>query len=82
MSKQDILENLYNQANEDLNCSSIRLKDTGTKIGLICRCGLNKAPIRFLMSCLLAKIDRPDVDIRKPYTEIAGKDSFSGRHYD
>jgi DNA adenine methylase len=82
MNKQNILEKLYNQANEDLNCSSVRSKDTEAKIELICRCGSNKAPIRFLMSCLLAKIDRPDVDIRKPYTEIAGNDSYSGRHYD
>lgn len=35
-----------------------------------------------LMACLLAKIDRPLVDIRKPYTEIGGTESFSGRHYD
>lgn len=42
----------------------------------------NKAPIRFLMSCLLAKIYNPAVDVRKPYTEIGGIDSFSGRKYD
>lgn len=41
----------------------------------------NKAPIRFLLSCLAAKLDRPDVDIRKPYTQI-GEGSFSGRFYD
>ncbi len=34
------------------------------------------------MSCLLAKIDDPKVDIRKPYTEIEGEDTFSGRFYD
>ena len=31
---------------------------------------------------LLAKIHRPDVDIRKPYTEIGDADAFSGRTYD
>ncbi|MEQ1745991.1 MAG: restriction endonuclease, SacI family [Saprospiraceae bacterium] len=31
---------------------------------------------------MLAKIDRPSVDIRKPYTEIGGKDAYSGRTYD
>jgi hypothetical protein len=34
------------------------------------------------MYCLLAKLDRPDIDLRKPYTEIGDADSFSGRHYD
>jgi len=34
------------------------------------------------MACLLAKLDRPDVDPRKPYTEIGTPDSFSGRSYD
>ncbi len=34
------------------------------------------------MACLLAKIDRPEVDVRKPYTAIGGSDSFSGRTYD
>jgi len=32
-----------------------------------------------LMTCLLAKIHRPEVDIRKPYTEIEGSGTFSGR---
>lgn len=35
-----------------------------------------------LMACLLAKIHRPEIDPRKPYTEIGGEDSFSGRTYD
>ncbi|AFY61561.1 restriction endonuclease, SacI family [Synechococcus sp. PCC 6312] len=42
----------------------------------------NRAGVRLLMSCLLAKIHNPEVDIRKPYTQIGGKDSFSGRTYD
>jgi len=32
-----------------------------------------------LMTCALAKIHRPTVDIRKPYTEIGDPDTFSGR---
>ncbi len=35
-----------------------------------------------LLSCSLAKIVNPAVDIRKPYTEIGGTDSFSGRTFD
>ena len=34
------------------------------------------------MACLLAKIHRPEVDIRKPYTEIGDPDAYSGRTYD
>jgi len=34
------------------------------------------------MACTLAKLDRPDIDPRKPYTEIGDPDAFSGRHYD
>ncbi|MBL7129231.1 MAG: restriction endonuclease, SacI family [Ignavibacteria bacterium] len=48
----------------------------------ICRCNSNKAPIRFLLSCLYAKIDKNSYDIRKPYTEISGANTFSGRHID
>jgi hypothetical protein len=32
-----------------------------------------------LMTCALAKTHRPEVDIRKPYTEIGDSDAFSGR---
>ena len=35
-----------------------------------------------LLAAALAKIDRPEVDIRKPYTEIGTTDSYSGRSYD
>jgi len=48
----------------------------------VCRCLSNRAGVRLLMACLLAKIDRPDVDPRKPYTEIGDPDAFSGRAYD
>ena len=42
----------------------------------------NRAGVRLLMACLLAKLHCPDVDIRKPYTEIGDADAFSGRTYD
>ena len=34
------------------------------------------------MACLLAKLHRPEIDVRKPYTEIGSADAFSGRTYD
>ena len=83
MSKQlTILEELYKEATGRTGETFIESKNLRTQIEFICRCNSNKAPIRFLMSCLLAKIDNPRVDIRKPYTEIKGDDTYSGRHYD
>jgi len=52
------------------------------RIEYVCNCLGNRAGVRLLMSCMLAKLHRPEVDPRKPYTEIGGKDSFSGRTYD
>jgi hypothetical protein len=77
----EILESLYQKVSENLSISIVK-PTTKEKVEAICRCNANKAPIRFLMSCLLAKIDNPTVDIRKPYTEIDGKDAYSGRFYD
>jgi len=48
-------------------------------------CLRNRAGVRALLACALAKIDKSKLDIRKPYTDIAGDDgttSYSGRAYD
>jgi hypothetical protein len=78
----DILEIFYKKAIGNLSKSAVKSVTIKEKIELICRCNANKAPIRFLTSCLLAKIHNPKVDIRKPYTEIEGNDTYSGRFYD
>lgn len=52
------------------------------RIEYVARCLSNRAGVRLLMACMLAKIDRPHVDPREPYTEIEGDSSFSGRTYD
>jgi len=78
----DILENLYQKALSNLSISTVKSPAIKEKVEYICRCNANKAPIRFLMSCLLAKIHNPKLDIRKPYTEIQGDDTYSGRFYD
>ncbi len=57
-------------------------KEIVKKIETVCSNIRIKAPIRFLLSCCIAKMDNPEVDIRKPYTEIKGNDTFSGRSYD
>ena len=77
-----ILENLYQKALDNQSKSTVKSASVIEKVEFICRCNTNKAPIRFLLSCLLAKIHNPQIDIRKPYTEIEGDDTYSGRYYD
>lgn len=48
----------------------------------VCRNLQNRAGVRLLLACLLAKSHKPDLDIRKPYTEIGDYDAYSGRKYD
>lgn len=78
----DILEDLYQKAIGNQSKSAVKSAATKEQIEFVCRCNANKAPIRFLMSCLLAKIHHPQIDIRKPYTEIGGNDTYSGMFYD
>lgn len=47
----------------------------------ICR-NQNKAPIRYLMSGLVAKIENPAINLRKPTTALGGDDAYEGRGYD
>jgi len=62
-----------------LNCD----KSTREKISFVVReCTSNRAGVRLLMACLLAKIHMPEKDPTKPYTEIGSDDCFSGRTYD
>ena len=78
----EILEKLYKEAGKNLNTQYVSDSVLFQKIDYAARCSTNRAVIRLLMSCLLAKIHQPEVDVRKPYTEIGGKGVFSGRTYD
>jgi len=77
-----VLEQHFQEVSAEPDLPLIEDDDLRGKIEFICRCLTNKAPIRFLMACLLGKINDSKVDIRKPYTEIAGKGTYSGRGYD
>lgn len=77
-----ILANIYSEAHDKLKGFAITEPDFAEKIENICRCQANRATVRLLMACLLAKLDRPQIDPRKPYTEIGTDDAFSGRTYD
>lgn len=52
------------------------------RIAAVVNCPNNRAGVRLLMACMLAKVHRPNVDPRKPYTKIGSRDCFSGRTYD
>lgn len=82
MGAAQILQRIYERAIESLDTSVIKNKAIQERIDFVCRCLNNRAGVRLLMSCLLGKLDNTKVDPRKPYTEIGGEDSFSGRTYD
>lgn len=74
-----ILELALQRARESIGTSIIADSDILNQIVYITRCLSNRAGARMLLTCALAKIHQPAVDIRKPYTEIGDSDSFSGR---
>lgn len=82
MTPDQILESIQQRAAATLDHTVITDSVIRERIDYVCRCMSNRAGVRLLMSCLLGKLDRPNVDPRKPYTEIGGTDSFSGRTYD
>lgn len=78
----DILNSALKEAQTHLAKSFVKNRTVSSKIEFISRNIQNRAGVRLLMSCLLAKLSNPKIDIRKPYTEIGAKDSYSGRKYD
>jgi DNA adenine methylase len=81
-SPSEILDLAYQRAAENIKTSFIEATSIADGVEYVCRNLQNRAGVRLLMACLLAKVDRPEVDVRKPYTEIEDDDSFSGRTYD
>ena len=77
-----ILERLYNKIDQAEDTPQMENSAVLERVEYIARCLSNRAGVRLLMACMLAKIDRPQVDPREPYTEIKGDTSFSGRTYD
>lgn len=82
MTPEEILKNIVEQATATLNTSVIADSIIRERVDYVCRCLSNRAGVRLLMACLLGKLDKLTIDPRKPYTEIGGADSFSGRTYD
>lgn len=82
IAPEQILQSVLSEAEATLAESVIQDTEMRERVDYVCRCMSNRAGVRLLMSCLLAKLHNPLVDPRKPYTEIGGTDSFSGRTYD
>lgn len=82
MTPDEILHGIYERAAATLNATVITDQIIRERVDYVCHCVSNRAGVRLLMSCLLGKLDKSNVDPRKPYTEIGGTDSFSGRTYD
>jgi DNA adenine methylase len=81
MEPDQILEKCYQEASTRPNQPLIVDSTALRLIEQVCRSSVG-APVRALLACLLAKVHRPELDIRKPYTEIGTEDSYSGRTYD
>jgi len=82
MTPEQILQKIHDKAAATLKKTAVKDAAIRERVDYVCLCMSNRAGVQLLMSCLLAKLHTPDVDPRKPYTEIGGKDSFSGRTYD
>lgn len=79
---EKILESAYKRAISAKKGHEIALDDNiRLRILSVCQCTTNKAPIRYLMAALLAKIDNVEIDTRQPYPKLGDK-SFPGRTID
>lgn len=80
-----ILNDSYQRALKHLEKPFITDAKIFKRVETVALCLKNRAGVRALLACSLAKIDNPKLDIRKPYTDIAGdagRDNYSGRLYD
>lgn len=77
-----ILDLALQKAINSIESPIINNSEVVERIELIARNTQNRACVRFIMACALASIDKPSIDIRKPYTEIGEVDAYSGRTYD
>jgi len=78
----EILDLAFQRASASGSISLVGDQDIVAQIELIARNTQNRACVRCVLACALAKVHHPEVDIRKPYTEIGDSDAFSGRTYD
>ena len=82
LTLDQILQGIYESAETTRETSVITDEVIRGRVDYVCRCMSNRAGVRLLMACLLGKLDNPEIDPRKPYTQIGTDDCFSGRTYD
>ena len=78
----EILDIAFQTAMAHVSESLVDTFDIAKQVEFVCRNTQNRAGARLLMACLLAKVLKPEIDIRKPFTEIGDSDVYSGRAYD
>src|SRR5579884_516872 len=85
-SCSQILEKAYRAAEAHLKKSFVSDADLAGRIADVALCPGNRAGARFLLAATLAKVDKPAVDIRKPfiqaYPDEEKADAYGGRNYD
>ena len=77
-----IPEAALKRAQANLGHSFTHDEKIAARVLSVVNCPSNRAGVRLLMACMLAKVHEPKIDPRKPYTKIGSKDCFSGRSYD
>lgn len=82
MRPDEIIENACQDVIANLDTAFVNDSQILQNIALVSRTISNRAGVRALLACALAKVYDDSLDIRKPYTEIGGDDTFSGRAYD
>jgi hypothetical protein len=81
LTPSKILDAGLKRASANISNPIVDNPDIFARIDFVCHSS-NRACARLLLAASLAKIHKPEVDIRKPYTEIEGSDTYSGRTYD
>jgi hypothetical protein len=76
------MEALYARAEKSLDVRAVPNRAIAGRIEFVATCLANRAGVRLLMSCMLAKLENSSVDPREPITEIGSTTCFSGRSYD
>lgn len=79
---REILNIAFRRASAHIAKPIVEDPEIQGRVNAVCRNIKNRACTRLLLAALLAKIHNPNIDIRKPYTEIGDPDAYSGRTYD
>lgn len=77
-----LLDELFAEAENSIGDYSIANGPIADRIEFVAHCLANRAGVRLILSCMLAKLHNPSVDPREPITEIGSDSCFSGRSYD